>query len=159
LGRYVCSYGKNVDGNLHIIYQRDINPGYAVPPATGTDTDPNNYNQDNDIVYVKVPVADLGNCPIPTGIKSVNTVVSNMSLFPNPATSNITIDVVLVENAKMDIAILNSVGQEVYKTSFNGNVGSNKVDLSLNNLSSGLYFYQVKIANNKAVTKKFAIEK
>lgn len=154
-----ASMAKNVDGNLHIVYQRDVYPGFSVPPATGADVDPLNLDQDNEIVYVKVPVADLGACPVPTGVKESNSVVSNLKLYPNPAISNTTIEVVLVENSKMDIAILNSVGQEVYKTSLTGNAGNNKVDINLSNLSSGLYFYQVRMENSKAITKKFVIEK
>jgi hypothetical protein len=59
----------------------------------------------------------------------------------------------------MDIVVLNSVGQTVYTTSANGIAGSNKVNVDLNNLSSGLYFYQVKIANSKSITKKFVVGK
>jgi hypothetical protein len=36
---------------------------------------------------------------------------------------------------------------------------ANKFNVDLSNLSAGLYFYQVKIADSKAITKKFAVEK
>lgn len=39
------------------------------------------------------------------------------------------------------------------------NAGTNKLDVNLSNLSAGLYFYQVQVANKKAVTQKFVIEK
>lgn len=93
------------------------------------------------------------------GIKEENSSVANLNFYPNPASTNGTIEVVLNENAKMDIVVLNSVGQKVYATSVAGNTGSNKVDINLNNLSSGLYFYQVKIADAKAITKKFVVNK
>ena len=154
-----ASMAKNVDGNVHLMYQRDFYPGYGVPPSSGTNPDADNVDNQNDIIYAKIPVGDLGNCPIPTGIKAINSSVANLSFYPNPASTNGTIEVVLNENAKMEVAILNSVGQTVYSTSVNGNIGVNKVDVNLNNLSSGLYFYQVRIANNKAITNKFAVEK
>jgi hypothetical protein len=59
----------------------------------------------------------------------------------------------------MDIVVMNSVGQTVYTSSFEGTSGNNKVDINLSNLSAGLYFYQVKIANSKSVTKKFIVQK
>lgn len=93
------------------------------------------------------------------GIKEESSSVSTLNFYPNPASTNGTIEVVLNENAKMDIVVLNAVGQKVYSTSVAGNAGSNKVDVNLNNLSSGLYFYQVKIADAKAITKKFVVNK
>lgn len=152
-----ASMAKNVDGNVHLVYQRDYFPGYGVPPTSGTSPDPD--IAENEIIYAKVPVGDLGNCPIPTGVKALSSSVANLNFYPNPTSSNGTIEVVLNENSKMEIVILNSVGQTVYSTFVSGNAGSNKVDVNLANLSSGLYFYQVKIGNSKAVTKKFAVEK
>jgi hypothetical protein len=93
------------------------------------------------------------------GINELASTVSDLNFYPNPASSNGTIEVSLVENAKMDIVVMNSVGQTVYTSSFEGTSGHNKVDINLSNLSAGLYFYQVKIANSKSVTKKFVVQK
>lgn len=152
------SLAKNVDGNLHLIYQKDLYAGFGV---NATD-DADNQGNWNDIVYVKVPTADL---PLPSltlcavGVKDLTSTVSGLNFYPNPASSNGTIEVVLNDNAKMDIVIINNVGQTVYSTSVAGNSGSNKIDVNLSNLASGLYFYQVKIGNSQAVTKKFAVGK
>jgi hypothetical protein len=118
--------------------------------------DDNTFTQSEFNVNVNIPGCVAG---IPTGIKEESAVVSNLNFYPNPASTNGTIEVVLAENAKMDIVVLNSVGQTVYTTSANGIAGSNKVNVDLNNLSSGLYFYQVKIANSKSITKKFVVGK
>ncbi|MBA4241410.1 MAG: hypothetical protein C0448_11840 [Sphingobacteriaceae bacterium] len=152
------SMAKNVNGFVHLIYQRDFYPGYAVPPASGTDADVENVDNLSDIIYIKVPVSEImGNA---VGVKELaSSSVDGLNFYPNPASTNATIDVVLKETAKMDINILNAVGQTVYSTSVSGNIGSNKVEVNLNNLSAGLYFYQVKVANGKAITKKFAVEK
>lgn len=152
------SMAKTVNGFVHLIYQRDFFPGYSVPPATGTDPDVENVGVASDIIYIKVPVAEImGNA---VGVKEIaSSSIDGLSLYPNPASTSTTIDVVLKENAKMNINILNAVGQTVYSTSVSGNIGSNKVEVNLNNLSAGLYFYQVQVANGKAITKKFAVEK
>lgn len=150
------SMAKNIDGNVHILYQRDYFPGNGIPPSTGTNPDADNLGYSNDMVYVKIPTSDF---VCVTGIKETSSSFANLNFYPNPASSNATIDVVLNETEKLDISILNAVGQTVYSTSVSGNVGSNKVNVNLNNLSSGLYFYQVKIGNSKAITKKFAVEK
>ena len=105
-------------------------------------------------VAVNTPVCVSG-----VGINELSSAVSLLNFYPNPASSNGTIDVVLNDNAKMDISIMNNVGQSVYSTSVAGNAGSNKVEVNLANLSAGIYFYQVKIANSKSITKKFIVQK
>jgi hypothetical protein len=153
------SMAKNIDGNVHIIYMRDFYPGNGIPAAAGsTNPDAENLGNSNDMVYAKIPVSDFLCVTNINGLTNTNS-VTNLNFYPNPATSNGTIDVQLNETAKLDITILNSVGQTVFSTSVSGNTGSNKVNVNLSSLSSGLYFYQVKIDNSKAVTKKFAVEK
>ncbi len=152
------SMAKNINGNIHIIYQRDLYAGNGIPATSGTNPDGAQNGAGNDIVYVTVPTTDIS-CPIITGIKNEVSSVANISFYPSPASTNGTIDVVLKENAKMDIVVMSSVGQTVFTTSVNGNAGSNKIDVNLTNLSSGVYFYQVKIANNQAITNKFVVGK
>lgn len=146
------AFATRVDGNLHFVYQRDLYPGFGVNSTADAD----NQGNLNDIVYAKIPTSDLS-CSVVTGIKN-NTAVAELSLYPNPAKNNATLSISLKEAAKMEIALLNSVGQKVYSTSVNGNAGNNKVELNLSNLSSGMYFYQVKMDNGKAVTQKFVVE-
>jgi hypothetical protein len=152
------SMAKNIDGNVHIIYQRDFAAGNGIPPSASNPDGIDNLGNPNDIVYTKIPVGDFV-CTVGLNNSIKSNSVANLNFYPNPASNNATIDVALTETAKLDIAILNTVGQTIYTTSVNGNVGSNKVDVNLTNLSAGLYFYQVKVGNSKAITKKFAVEK
>ncbi len=117
------------------------------------------YMDDNMFTATDFNTLAFGGCT-PTGVKHLtDNTFENVNFYPNPTANNGTIDVQLNATAKLDISILNAVGQTVYSTSVSGNIGSNKVQLNLNNLSSGLYFYQVKVGNSKAITKKFAVEK
>ncbi len=117
------------------------------------------YMDDNILTATDFNVLAFGGCT-PTGVKHLtDNTFENLTFYPNPTANNGTIDVQLNATAKLDIAILNAVGQTVYSTSVAGNIGSNKIELNLNNLSSGLYFYQVKVGNSKAITKKFAVGK
>lgn len=158
---YECvfpSIAKRVNGNVTVLYQRDLGAGYGVPPSSGTGPDAadNDANNTNEIVCAQIPVSDLS-CSVVTGIKN-NTAVAELSFYPNPARNNATLSISLKEAAKMEVALLNSVGQKVYSTSVSGNAGNNKVEFNLSNLSSGMYFYQVKMDNGKAVTQKFVVE-
>lgn len=153
------SIAKRVDGNVHIIYQRDFGPGNSIPGTGAANPDQGDNTSVNDIVYFKFPTAEIGACSIDVGVKEQSSVVSGMKFYPNPASTNGTLEISLNDNSKMDISILNAVGQVVYSTSINGNAGNNKVDLNLSNLSNGIYFYQVKTANSKSITNKFVIAK
>lgn len=116
----------------------------------------NTFSQSEFTVTVNTP-----GCVTSTaiGVKEESTLVSSLNFYPNPASTNGTVDILLAENAKMELVVINSVGQVVYATAVNGFAGSNKVNIDLNNLSNGLYFYQVNMANSKTVTKKFVVSK
>ena len=116
----------------------------------------NTFTQSEFTVTVNTP-----GCVTETGVsvKEESALASMLNFYPNPASTNGTVEILLAENAKMELTVMNSVGQVVYTTAVNGFAGSNKVNIDLNNLSNGLYFYQVNIANNKSVTKKFMVTK
>ncbi len=155
-----ASMAKRVDGNIHLIYQRDLGPGNGIPGTNpGDNKDENDNTGMNDIVYFKFPVSEIGACQVDVGIKEQSSIVTDLKFYPNPATTNGTLEITLNDNSKMDINIMNTVGQVVYSTTAVGNSGFNKVDLNLSNLSNGIYFYQVKAGNSKTVTNKFVIAK
>lgn len=155
-----ASMAKRNDGSVHLVYMRDFAPGHGVPPSSGTNNDQaENHQQVNEIVYAKIPNSDIATCPIPTGIQNITNNVALLAFYPNPASNNATIEISLNDAAKLDIAVLNSVGQVVYTTSSIANTGSNKIELNLSSLSSGMYFYQVKVGNSQVITKKFTVAK
>ena len=55
--------------------------------------------------------------------------MSSLNFYPNPASTNGTVEILLAENAKMELVVINSVGQVVYTTAVNGFAGSNKVNI------------------------------
>ena len=152
-----CSLAKNVlGGNLYMIYQRDLFPGFGV----SNDEDAANLDQENEIVFFKIATSDIGNCAsIDVGINEKSTLVNNVNLYPNPASNSASIEVSLNEASALDINIINSVGQVLMTKQVNAASGLNKVSLDINSLSSGMYFYQVNIPNSKTITKKFVVEK
>jgi len=80
--------------------------------------------------------------------------------FPNPfnPTTSIVFDV--VEDNHVTLTVYNAMGQEV-ATLVNGMYGNGRhnVEFSSDNLTSGLYFYTVKIGNEFTATKKMLLVK
>ena len=115
------SMAKNIGSDVYVLYQRDFFPGNGIPATSGTNPDSDNLGNTNEMVVAKIPVADF---VCITGVKESTkaTSLSNMNFYPNPASTSATLDIQLTETAKVDVAILNTVGQTIYSTSVSGNV-------------------------------------
>ena len=115
---------------IHLIVQRDFEPGIHVQPETAADP-----VTDNDQIYVCVSL-DL------VGVEEGPMAKTTFSVFPNPTTSELNIQVAANENGV--IRIFNANGQLV--RSFNNfNNGTTKVDVS--DLANGVYEVQYQNAN------------
>lgn len=146
------SIAKNVDGSVHMIYQRDNYVGNGIPATSGpANPDGDQLDAGNEIVYVKVPTADLPACPtIITGIK--NTVAAtNLTLYPNPTSGILNINTIEVKSL---VEIFNVIGEKVYSNTIVK--GNNVIDLS--SLSNGAYFVKIN-SNNQITTKKVILSK
>lgn len=99
----------------------------------------------------------LSACTITDGIsnQSINTL--NSEIYPNPAKNNAVLSVSLNSNSKVNVTVLNIVGQQVKAASVYGQAGENKINLDLNGLSAGVYLVNIK-AGNAVGTKKLIIE-
>lgn len=115
---------------IHLIVQRDFEPGIHVQPEDAVDP-----VTDNDQIYVCVSL-DL------VGVEEGSLTKTSFSVFPNPTTSELNIQVGANENGV--IRIFNANGQMV--RSFNNfNNGITKVDVS--DLANGVYDVQYQNAN------------
>ncbi|WP_317898755.1 T9SS type A sorting domain-containing protein [Aurantibacillus circumpalustris] len=83
--------------------------------------------------------------------------LSNSSIFPNPAKNTATVKVSLLSNSKVQVNVLNTIGQVVKSIETQGQIGSNAVNLDLSGLASGIYLVNIK-AENASTTKKLVIE-
>jgi hypothetical protein len=78
-------------------------------------------------------------------------------LYPNPATSTATLPVSLTNNEKVEISMMNLVGENVLSKSYNGVKGMNPIPLDVEDFESGVYLITVK-SGNHTVTQKLVIE-
>jgi hypothetical protein len=149
------SVAKMVDGDLHLIWQRDGEPGTVL--TNGDDKDPS----PNTIQYLKVSKkyiydhAAAGDAMCQNSLLGPDAITeldangnNKYTITPNPATSMVTI------NGKMDnnkIVVLNAVGQVV-----NVNVtvtNNNTAVLNISNLPNGVYNVQIGNAKNFSTTR------
>jgi hypothetical protein len=89
------------------------------------------------------------------GIKQPDK-ANSISLFPNPNSGNFTLSYYLNNNTNADFKIMDVTGRKVYSMIISGTDG--KQTISVNDLSNGIYFYQ--ITNDKETLRgKFVVEK
>lgn len=136
------------DGDIHMIYNTDGTPGYAV------NTPPDHDFQVNSVWYSAIPKGDLL-----TGIGE-NKLISDASVsqnYPNPFDGKTTITVNLPKAANLSMTVSNILGQQVMDMQrgyVSGGTYYFQVDAA--KLQDGVYFYTVKADNNE-VTKKMIV--
>ena len=114
-------------------YGPNYQPGYHFRPVFFLHV----YQGDN---IIRDPRA-----PAPSAIAQIGDIVSN--IYPNPATTQLTID--LKEEGRADVTIYNVLGQAIQQESLN----NLQTTIDIANLPAGVYMVKV-MQNNKAHTVK-----
>lgn len=106
-----------------------------------------NSETNNLYIYASDVLYDIGD-NLPAGVKSVG------SLYPNPAVSQATISLNLLQPVKMQFEVFNAFGQSVMVSDHSLNTGVNEVTISLANLSNGIYWLQMRDDSGAGITRK-----
>ncbi|HEV3326536.1 MAG TPA: PKD domain-containing protein [Puia sp.] len=71
----------------------------------------------------------------------------SINSYPNPATTQVTLNVTLDEYTTIDILVYNSMGGQVLSRSVSGYPGANQITLPIANLPIGVYYIQLQYDN------------
>ena len=150
-----ASIARRVDTKVHLIYQRDGNPGHSLSGNPQGTVDPNNKDQLNDIVYVVINAADL----LTVGVKENNEAsVKDLSLYPNPSSNQASIAFNISKPANIKTTIHNVVGQELGSMVNEFRMAGNyTININTSNYKPGVYFVNTTIGN-KTFTQKMLVE-
>ena len=90
-----------------------------------------------------------------TGIGIDETVLdADVSIYPNPAIDVLTIDINIENAERLNLEIINSLGQIVERRNFANVVGFRKIEINVNDLSSGQYQLRL-LSGNKSLSRSF----
>lgn len=93
---------------------------------------------------------------------SINEIIDieNTNAFYNNETNQVILNYFLKKDKKISISIFDSFGREVFnQKNRSKNAGQQKDELSLRNeLSTGIYYVNISIDNNKSFTKKISVK-
>jgi hypothetical protein len=93
-----------------------------------------------------------GTCTL--GVESVDDVKENLTIFPNPTSTNLNVRLQSVE-ANTSLEVYNAIGQVVIPAQ---KVSSTTFELNVSSLTKGVYF--LKISNDSKMSSvKFAVER
>jgi hypothetical protein len=96
------------------------------------------------------------NVNLSVGINNIAEYVQ-FSVYPNPASEKLSLDINLKQGEKATMEIMNSVGGVVLSQVSDLNAGQSTVDININSLSAGSYFVSVSTAEGKIV-KPFMVQ-
>jgi hypothetical protein len=88
---------------------------------------------------------------------NVYSSASSSYIFPNPTKNNATVSINLLHDSKIQVDIMNTVGQIVRSSKHEGQNGMNNIQIDLDGLVSGIYMVNVKV-DNASSTKKLVVE-
>lgn len=88
------------------------------------------------------------------GIPSIGNSVTNLTIYPNPANGEFTLQWSVVSGqSSVIISIIDELGQVVYSEERQQVSGTNKEQINLNNLASGIYSLRLQTSNSSMVKK------
>jgi hypothetical protein len=94
----------------------------------------------------------------PVGLGNMNSSVSNVLIYPNPASGSANIRINTVKAAEANVSVLNMLGQVVLAKDVDLTAGANRVELDTRQLAAGVYHVAI-TADNNTFTKKLTISK
>ena len=133
-----CLAPKTFDGKLHMIYHVDPEPGTAV----GTDADPPSDTYINYLTFstfVNLKPVDLA---------------KYVEISPNPADAYANVVVSLNKADKVELNVFDAMGKLVISNNYGQqSTGYHTYEINTSNLTSGIYFFTVKVGDNQTSKK------
>lgn len=114
------------------------------------------FGTEADFSYFVNVVNTQGECTNAVSVKEL-TQVSGLNIYPNPTSNKAVVSFYNAENANYTARVLDVMGKEVMFENLLSTAGMNKIELSVGNIPSGVYFFV--LSNGKATaTRRMIIE-
>jgi hypothetical protein len=133
------------DNFVHLVYQRDAAPGHGLSGTPPGSTDA--QQGISDIVYAKIPVADVA-CGA-TIAENANDLTVNV--YPNPAENAVNISFNTAQKENANVSIYNVTGQKVNSFDSKTTGVATNLLINLEGYNTGIYFVTVTVG-----TKQFS---
>ena len=133
------------------VHMTNVTPSFYVPnfrfKFEFESDEGNNFYLDDINIYAGAPSDDLVN-----GIEEAE-VISALSLYPNPADEELTVEFSMNVSQQADISIMDLSGKQLQRTRVLASEGSNKVFIGTSELSSGFYLIKISIGDIQRIAQ------
>jgi hypothetical protein len=92
--------------------------------------------------------------PNPVSVAETTDIISNLSVFPNPATNRLSIDFISLSNKETIVNVFDNLGKLVYAQKAETLIGPNKIAIDIQSLANGFYHLTIS-SDNKSSNVKF----
>lgn len=90
------------------------------------------------------------------GIDEIS-ILSDLNVYPNPTSDILNVNFTLLQSSKIQLSIVNQLGQTIITQQVTGNTAQNTVQLDLSNLATGLYQLEF-VVDGKTAVQKLIVE-
>lgn len=101
-----------------------------------------------------IDVSDMAETVDAAARQAAPTTIGDVNIFPNPANQYINVEYTNIESAEVQLFIMDINGRIIQHQILNNALGQQRIQLDVNDLSSGFYFIQL-VTEDTTVSKKF----
>lgn len=106
--------------------------------------------------YYRLKIVDIDNGSKYSLVRSVkNLRFDNLTLYPNPARTDLQVDIESDRTDKAVLSITDINGRRVYRSQVNLSQGTNTIPVDVSRFAKGSYFIKIQLAT-ESIMKKFA---
>jgi hypothetical protein len=145
---YYPASSITVKDNENGTYQNTLWPGLYTYTYSACDPSGNCSKDITRYIYIQESTSSI----------TEDLINDNIKYYPNPASSELNIDIDLPVAMDLKISIFNTLGEKVSEV-YSGMIQSDHLTVNTVNLSSGIYYIRVSIDNDQQINKKFMISR
>jgi hypothetical protein len=146
-----CLNIKNGNNINFTSIQADNNPNLACIEVDDVAYSTTNWIGSNFSFHIASSFSE--NCQNSCSVGINENYLTNFSIYPNPTTGSITIDLDEIKT-NLEVTLTNNIGQVIFAKQFKS---TNLINIDLNNLK-GIYFLQLETENGEIITRKIVKE-
>jgi len=88
----------------------------------------------------------------------VTNKLEELTVYPNPSSDNVNISFSSSDATDVEVSIFNLLGEKIKTINTTSSIGSNNININVNDFTVGQYIIQIQ-KNNKLTTTKFTVSK
>jgi len=120
-------------------------------------TEPGVYNYKCNI-HAAMGMVGTFTASVVTGITDITSVFGLVQLSPNPANEFVKLSFSPVKYFKGSVRLMNLLGRTIWRSDSGFDAGSNSLEISLANVTEGLYFIEIRDDMNNRAVKRLIVQ-